>query len=101
LSFFAPAPGAVRVTAGDREYVYSLTLPRLWDGNWQPPRSVQRGIPRFGALTARFTELWPWLALAGGLGLCIEWSLFGRLRRAARARFVSAAQARETVEARR
>src|SRR5262249_15623346 len=28
LNFFAGAPGSVRVSAGDREYLYSLTLPQ-------------------------------------------------------------------------
>ena len=27
------------------------------------------------------TDLWPWLALAGGLGLLAEWVLYGRFRR--------------------
>jgi hypothetical protein len=27
------------------------------------------------------TDLWPWLALAGGIGLLVEWVLYGRFRR--------------------
>jgi hypothetical protein len=27
------------------------------------------------------TDLWPWLAIAGGLGLLAEWVLYGRFRR--------------------
>jgi hypothetical protein len=27
------------------------------------------------------TDLWPWLALAGGFGLLAEWVLYGRFRR--------------------
>ena len=37
LNFFSGTPGMVRVAAGDREYVYSLTLPQLWDTHWEPP----------------------------------------------------------------
>ena len=81
LHFFAGAPGEVRVQAGDREYLYSLTLPELWDARWTPPSGARAGIPHFTAILDRITELWPWLALAGGLGLLVEWLLYGRFRR--------------------
>jgi Aerotolerance regulator N-terminal len=82
LHFFSGSPGVVRVVTGDREYVYSQTLPELWDTKWEPPAEVRRGIPRPQPLAPGAGNLWPWLALAGGAGLVLEWFLFGRFRRA-------------------
>jgi hypothetical protein len=84
LHFFSGNPGVVRVMAGDREYVYSLTLPQLWDTVWTPPADVHRGIPRPETLVSTSGDLWPWLALAGAAGLFAEWLLYGRFRRTAR-----------------
>jgi hypothetical protein len=81
LHFFSGSPGVVRVVAGDREYVYSQTLPELWDTRWEPPAEVRRGIPRPQPFAPGTGNLWPWLALAGGAGLMAEWFLFGRFRR--------------------
>jgi len=81
LHFFSGAPGVVRVVAGDREYIYSLTLPELGETKWEPPAGVRRGIPRSLPLPATAHDIWPWLALAGGAGLLAEWFLFGRFRR--------------------
>jgi hypothetical protein len=80
LNFFVSTPGTVRVLAADREYVYSLTLPQLWDAKWEPPADARRGIPRFQALSQASLDLWPWLALAGAVGLLAEWLLFGVAR---------------------
>ncbi len=85
LHFFAGRAGAVRVLAGDREYVLSLTLPELWETRWEPPAEALKGIPRFAGGLEGSRELWPWLALAGGLSLFVEWLLFGRFRRDGRA----------------
>jgi hypothetical protein len=82
VQFFSGAPGSVRVIAGDREYLYSLTLPQLWDARWTPPAGALRGIPRFTPVADSVSELWPWLALMGGAGLVAEWLMFGRFRRA-------------------
>ena len=49
LEFFSGTPGTVRVLAGDREYVYSLTLPQLWESQWDVPPETRRGIPKFAA----------------------------------------------------
>jgi hypothetical protein len=78
LHFFAGAPGTVRVTAADRQFVFSLSLPQLWDARWQPPAGAARGIPRFAASVAPATDLWPWLAMLGAIGLAAEWILYGR-----------------------
>jgi hypothetical protein len=82
IDFFAGSPGAVRVLAGDREYMYALTLPQLWDSRWEPPPNTHRGIPRFSVVLAHATDVWPWLALAGGAGLLAEWLIYGRFRMA-------------------
>ena len=80
LRFFAGAPGTVRVLTGDRESVYSLTLPDVGDVAWKPPQNVRRGIPRSSETGSSVTDLWPWLAALGGLGLLADWLLFGRSR---------------------
>ena len=84
IHFFSGTPGVVRVLAGDREYVNSLTLPEVGETKWQPPADVRRGIPRSLPLVPAAGDLWPWLALAGGAGLFAEWLLFGRFRRGGR-----------------
>jgi len=81
LEFFSGTAGTVRVLAGDREYVYSLTLPQLWESQWDVPPETRRGIPKFAAPLREATDLWRWLALAGGAGLLAEWILYGRFRR--------------------
>jgi len=80
LRFFSGAPGTVRVLMKDREMVYSLTLPDVAEAVWRVPASVRRGIPRMSAQSVAATELWPWLAVLGGLGLLLDWLLFGRSR---------------------
>jgi hypothetical protein len=81
IDFFSGTPGAVRVVAGDREYMYSLTLPQLWDTKWEPPADAGKGIPRFAASLDGSSDIWPFLAILGGLGLALEWFLYGRFRR--------------------
>ena len=81
LNFFAGAPGTVHVDAGDHEYIYSLTIPQLWDVKWEPPAGTEKGIPRFGVTADSTIEPWPWMALAGALCLLAEWILYGRFRR--------------------
>jgi hypothetical protein len=80
LRFFDGAPGTVRVVTGDRETVYSLTLPDPGDAVWRAPQNVRRGIPRASVSEGSVTDFWPWLALLGGLGLLADWLLFGRSR---------------------
>jgi len=80
LRFFAGAPGNVHVVTGDRETVYSLTLPDVGDTAWRPPANAARGIRRGTTAESAPPNPWPWLALAGGLGLLADWLLYGRSR---------------------
>ena len=79
MSFFAGDPGTVRVLSESREQVYSLTLPEVGEKVWKLPAAAKHGVPsRFEE--ASTTDLWQLLALLGGIGLLIEWLLFGRTR---------------------
>ena len=78
LRFFSGAPGNVRVITGDRETVYSLTLPDVGDVAWTPPANAARGVRRGATAAAAPPTPWPWLALAGGFGLLADWLLYGR-----------------------
>jgi len=80
LRFFCGAPGTVRVLTGDRELVYSLTLPDVGDALWRVPASVHKGIPRSTGNPVSTTDIWPWFAVFGALGLLLDWLLFGRSR---------------------
>lgn len=80
LRFFSGAPGTVSVVMGDRELVYSLALPDVAEALWKPPANVRRGIPRAALDGALQTDLWPWLAVIGGIGLLLDWLMFGRSR---------------------
>ncbi len=80
LQFFSGAPGAVSVLSGDRESVYSLTLPDVADAVWRPPAGVRRGVPKAAEMETSPPEIWPWLAALGGLGLLLDWLLYGRGR---------------------
>jgi hypothetical protein len=78
LHFFSGAPGTVHVHDGDRDTLYSLTLPDVAETTWKAPAAVAHGLPRLGAQSASVASIWPWLAVFGGLGLLIEWLMFGR-----------------------
>lgn len=80
LHFFSGSPGAVRVQLRDRELLYALTLPDLAEAAWQLPAGIKKGVPSGSFTEAASTEIWPWLAIAGALGLLIDWILFGRNR---------------------
>jgi aerotolerance regulator-like protein len=81
LQFFSGMPGPVRVVAGERERVYSLTLPELAETQWEAPASARRGVPRALEREVSARDLWPFLALAGAAVLVFEWLRFGRNRR--------------------
>ena len=81
LRFFSGAPGVIRVSTGNREMVYSLTLPQAGDATWKP-QGVRLGIPRRTDFSPGSRDIWHWLALLGALGLILDWYLFGRATRA-------------------
>ncbi len=83
LRFFTGALGVVRVLTGDREMVYSLTLPQPGDVVWRPSAgdSVKLGLPPRAPFGPTSRDLWHWLALAGALGLLADWILYGRADR--------------------
>jgi von Willebrand factor type A domain len=83
LRFFTGAPGVVRVLTGDRELVYSLTLPQPGDTVWKPS-AVKMGLPPRAPLGPSSRDLWQWLAIAGALGLLADWILYGRMSRRVR-----------------
>jgi hypothetical protein len=90
LRFFTADPGIVRVLAGDRELVYSLTLPQPGDTVWQPSTAelrqrVKLGLPGRAPAGPASRDIWHWLAIAGALGLLADWILFGRIDRRIRA----------------
>jgi von Willebrand factor type A domain/Aerotolerance regulator N-terminal len=84
LRFFTGAPGVVRVLTGERELVYSLTLPQPGDVVWKPSH-VKLGLPGRAPLGPSSRDLWQWLALAGAAGLIADWILYGRMDRRVRA----------------
>ena len=79
LRFFAGDPGIVRVLTGDRELVYSMTLPQPGDVVWKPT-SAKRGLPGRSPSEPASRDIWQWLAIAGALGLAADWMLYGRKR---------------------
>jgi von Willebrand factor type A domain len=84
LRFFTADPGIVRVIAGDRELVYSLTLPQPGDISWQPS-NVKTGLPQRAPAGPTSRDTWQWLAIAGAVGFVVDWILFGRIDRRIRA----------------
>ncbi|MGH9659402.1 MAG: vWA domain-containing protein [Bryobacteraceae bacterium] len=94
LQFFSGTRGTVRVVAGDREIVYSLTLPELGEAKWNPPAGVKRGVPGLRETAGGAADLWPLLACLGGLGLLAEWIVFGSARRGMLVRAVTRMPAR-------
>src|SRR5205085_6131401 len=80
LRFFAGSPGTVSVHVGDREIVYSLTLPDVAEAAWRVPANVRKGIPRGVGSSIAAAEIWPWLTVLGGIGLFVDWLLYGRSR---------------------
>lgn len=77
VRFFSSQPGTVRLLSGDREVVYSLSLPEVPAALWEPPAQVHRGLPLHRAVVHSSRDLWPWLAILGALGLLADWLLFG------------------------
>lgn len=84
LRFFTGTPGVVRVLTGDRELVYSLTLPQPGDTVWKPS-NAKLGLPPRAPFGPSSRDLWHWLAVAGAIGLLADWILFGRMHGRVRA----------------
>lgn len=80
VRFFAGTPGIVRVLTGDRELVYSLTLPQPGDVVWKPT-SGRQGMPGRAPYEPSAKDIWQWLAILAAAGLIADWILFGRMRR--------------------
>ena len=79
LELFASRPSIVRIASENRERVLSLTLPDVAEFQWTPSaRAV--GLPPRAKLLPAAIDLWQWLAVLGGLGLLVEWILYGRNR---------------------
>ncbi len=76
LRFFSAKPGTVRVRAGGREQIYSLTLPDVPEKVWEVPKGARRGVPRTRDWGTSSRDFWYWLALLGGIGLLVEWILY-------------------------
>ena len=83
VHFFSGLPGVVRVTAADRELVYSLVLPEVAEARWEPPAGAKRGIPPTRGSSSSSIDLWQALACLGAAGLLIDWVYYGRLGRSA------------------
>ncbi len=84
LHFFSGEKGIVHVRAGERETVYSLTLPEMWESQWTAPASAPRGLPAFNESNAASRDLWQILAILGLGCLLFEFIFFGRFHRAVR-----------------
>ncbi len=80
LQLFTTKPGDVRIASGDRDRIFSLTLPEVAEFSWSAPRSAASGLPAAAQLSPSAIDLWKWLALLGGVGLLFEWLLYGRHR---------------------
>lgn len=80
LRFFSDSPGIVRVLDGDRELVYSLTLPQPGDVVWKPSHA-KIGLPSQSPAAPAARDIWQWLALLGAAGLLADWMLYGRMQR--------------------
>lgn len=78
LRFYNGQPGVVRITMPDRELVYSLSLPDVAEGHWDPPKTVRAGLGRVASEAPAARDIWQWLALLAGLVLLAEWLLYAR-----------------------
>jgi hypothetical protein len=99
LQLFASRPSIVRVVSDDRERILSLTLPDVAEFRWKPPVQTAQGFPPAGRFAAASVELWGWLAVLGGIGLFVEWMLFGR-RRVLKWRSATRESRRQTIRTR-
>lgn len=80
LQFFVDVPTIAHVVTEQRERIVSLVLPEIAVHEWAVPANAARGLPGVGAEGSAAMDLWRILACLGGLGLLLEWLLFGRQR---------------------
>ncbi len=80
LQLFASRPSIIHILSKNRERVLSLTLPEVASFKWEPPANTMSGLPPANSFSPSAIDLWKWLAALGGLGLFVEWILFGRRR---------------------
>lgn len=78
VEFFVDAPRVVHIITGQRERYLSLILPQIASEDWKVPADVPRSMPGSSAGSTIAMDLWQILACLGGLGLILEWFLFGR-----------------------
>jgi hypothetical protein len=80
LQLFVSHPSVIRVSSEHHQRVLSLTLPEVAAYDWKISSAAAKGVPA-ARLGQSSLDLWKWLALAGALGLSIEWLLFGPRKR--------------------
>jgi hypothetical protein len=81
LQFFAGTPGTVRVSGSGSDLIYSTALPEVPAAELELPPGTREGLPSRMTGAVFSQDIWHWLALLGGLGLLVEWLLYGRARR--------------------
>jgi hypothetical protein len=80
LEFFTNSPSVVMVQSEDAVRTVSPILADVAESVWVPPLNSKLGLPHSISLPPAVRDLWKWLALAGALGLLVEWFLFGQKR---------------------
>jgi uncharacterized membrane protein len=81
LRGFMATRGTARIIEGDREVVFSLTLPDLAERAWSLPSAAATGIPPVGTRAPESKDLWRWLAICAALVLLVEWYWYGKRHR--------------------
>jgi von Willebrand factor type A domain/Aerotolerance regulator N-terminal len=80
LEFFTNRPSVVVIRSEDAVRTVSPILADVAQELWVPPVHSRLGLPQSISLPPSVRDLWKWLALAGALGLLVEWFLFGEKR---------------------
>ncbi|MBV8809848.1 MAG: VWA domain-containing protein [Acidobacteriaceae bacterium] len=83
LQVFTTRPQQIHIASNDRDRIFSLTLPEVAEYSWTAPPASASGLPAPARLSPSAIDLWRWLAILGGVGLLLEWLLYGRHRRQA------------------
>jgi len=80
LEFFTDKPSVVILESQGAVRTVSPILADVAENLWVPPVNTIIGLPKSISLPPAARDLWKWLALAGALGLLVEWFLFGQKR---------------------